>query len=120
MSSKEQIVEIEIAEIDLYLINRARELRVAKGMSQLDLSIALGLAEGAVSKIENPRQRAKYNIRHINLLAKALKCTPSDLFPAKPLRNDIIKAKIKIIRNTKDKKGEPNYQILEKTSLKDS
>jgi len=112
MSSKEKIVELEIAEIDLYLINRARELRVANGMSQLKLSLALGLAEGAVSKIENPKQRAKYNIRHVNLLAKALKCNPSDLLPPKPLKNDIVRVKIKIIRNPKDKKGEPNYQII--------
>lgn len=120
MKEQDEIIEIQIAEIDLYMIDKVRKLRVDKGISQVSLSIALGLSEGTIGRIENPRERAKYNIRHINLLAKALKCSPSDLFPPKPLRNDIIKAKIKIIRNTKDKKGEPNYQILEKTSVKDS
>ncbi|MFT3981187.1 MAG: helix-turn-helix transcriptional regulator [Ferruginibacter sp.] len=119
MKEKEEIIEIKIAEIDLYLIDKARKLRVDKGISQVSLSIAMGLAEGTVGRIENPRERAKYNIRHINLLAKALKCNPSDLLPTKPLKNDIIKARIKIIRNKRDKKGEPNYQILEKTSVKD-
>ncbi len=48
--ASEEIIEIVIADIDLYLINKAREIRVANGMSQLKLSIALGLTEGAVSK----------------------------------------------------------------------
>lgn len=119
MARKEEIVEFVIADIDLYLINKARELRVARGISQLKLSIALGLTEGAVSKIESPKQRAKYNIRHINLLAKALRCNPSDLLPPKPLKNDLVRVKIKIIRNSTARKGEPNYQIIEKVPLKD-
>lgn len=114
MKSKEEIIEVEIAEIDLYIINKVRELRVARKISQLKLSIALGLAEGAVSKIENPKQRAKYNIRHLNLLAKALKCNPADLVPAKPLKNDIVRAKLKVTRNPQNKKGEPNYEIISK------
>lgn len=79
----------------------------------------MGLSEGAISKIENPRQQAKYNIRHLNLLAKALKCNPSDLLPDKPLKYDMIIAKIKIIRNKKDKRGEPNYILLSKTPVKE-
>lgn len=120
MKNKEDIFEVEISEIDLFLINRVRELRVLKRISQLKLSIALGLAEGAVSKIENPRQRAKYNIRHLNLIAKALKCNISDLLPPKPLKNDIIVAKIKMVKNKHNRKGEPNYEILSKTVVKEN
>lgn len=120
MKSKEEVIEIEIAEIDLYIINKARELRVARKMSQLKLSIALNLAEGAVSKIENPKQRAKYNIRHINLLAKALKCNPADLVPPKPLKNDVVRAKLKITRNPQDRKGEPNYEVISKVPVKNN
>ena len=119
MTEKGEIIEIATSEIDLYIINKVRELRVARNISQLKLSIALGLAEGAVSKIENPRQRAKYNIRHLNLLAKALKCNVSDLLPQKPLRHDLISAKIRIVKNSKAKKGEPNFEILSKTPLKE-
>ncbi len=77
------------------------------------------LAEGAIGKIENPKQRAKYNIRHLNLLAKALKCSPREFLPEKPLSHDMIKAKIKIIKNKKGKKGEPNFEIVEINPLKD-
>lgn len=119
MNEKGEIIEIKIAEIDLYVIDKARKIRVDKGISQVSLSIAMGLSEGTIGRIENPKERAKYNIRHINLLAKALKCNPSDLLPPKPLKNDLIRVKIRIIKNKKDKKGEPNYQILEKVALKD-
>lgn len=117
MAGNEEIIELEIAEIDLYLINKVREIRVARGMSQLKLSLALGLAEGAIGKIENPKQRAKYNIRHINLLAKALHCNISDLLPQKPLKHDLVRVKMKIIKNKKDRRGEANYQILSKIPL---
>jgi len=117
--AKEEIIEIKTSEIDLFIINKAREIRVSKKISQLKLSVAMGLSEGAVSKIENPRQPAKYNIRHLNLLAKALKCNPSDLLPERPLKNDLIIARIKIIRNKKDKRGEPNYILLSKTAVKE-
>lgn len=118
MRSKEEIIEIKISEIDLFLIDRVRQLRVSKGISQLKLSIALGLAEGAVSKIENPRQRAKYNIRHLNLLSKALKCSPADLLPSKPL-HDMLLVKLRVIRNLKERKGEPNYEVISKIPIKE-
>ena len=118
MSDRGEIVEIEISEIDLFLINKVRKLRIDKKISQLKLSIDLGLAEGTVAKIENPKQRAKYNIRHLNLLAKALKCSISDLLPPKPLYYDLIKLKIRIKKNKGDEKGEPNYEIISKMHIK--
>lgn len=112
MAAKTETIELEISEIDLYVINKVRELRVPKGLSQVKLSILMGLTEGAIGKIENPKERAKYNIRHLNLLAKALQCSPRDLLPEKPLRHDLIKVKMKIRRNDQSKKGEPNFEII--------
>lgn len=119
MRNEDEIIELEISEIDLFLINKVRELRVAKGISQLKLSIALGLSEGAIGKIENPKERAKYNIRHLNLLSRALKCNPSDLLPQKPMRNDLVRVKVKLVKNTKDKKGDPNYLIVSKSPVQE-
>jgi len=107
-----EIIEIIISEIDLYVINKVRELRVPKDLSQVKLSILMGLAEGAIGKVENPKQRAKYNIRHLNLLAKALKCSPREFLPEKPLRHDMIKARMKVKRNGRADKGDPNYEII--------
>lgn len=116
--AKAKTIDLEISELDQYVIDKARELRVKKGFSQLDLSIAMGLAEGAVAKIENPSQSAKYNIRHINLLAKSLGCSPKDFFPEHALAYDVVRMKIKIIRNTASEKGKPNYEILKKEAVK--
>ena len=89
MAGRDDTIEVEISETDLFVINKARELRVMRQLSQVDLSILLGMSEGAVGKIENPKLRDKYNIRHINLLAKALRCSPRDLYPEKTLSKDI-------------------------------
>jgi transcriptional regulator with XRE-family HTH domain len=94
-------IEVVISEIDFYLINRVRELRVSVNLSQAKLAILMGLTKGVIGKIENPRERAKYSIRHITLLAKAFRCSPQDLLPEKPLKNDMIRARIKIMRNKK-------------------
>lgn len=116
MAKDEETVELKISEIDLFVINKVRELRITRNISQLNLSILMGLAEGTIGKIENPRQRAKYNIRHLNLLAKALKCSPREFIPEKPLSNDIIKVKIRFSKRTKAA-GEASFEIIEKTKV---
>ena len=119
MAGRDDTIEVEISETDLFVINKARELRVMRQLSQVDLSILLGMSEGAVGKIENPKLRDKYNIRHINLLAKALRCSPRDLFPEKPLSNDIVRIKLRLIRQPAASKGKPNYEIIKIQPLKD-
>jgi transcriptional regulator with XRE-family HTH domain len=116
--AKGKTVELEISEIDQFVIDKARELRVKKGMSQLDLSIAMGLAEGTIAKIENPRQPNKYNIRHINLLARSLNCSPKDLFPEYALPHDLIRLRLLVIKNPVDAKGKPNYEIVKREVVK--
>jgi transcriptional regulator with XRE-family HTH domain len=118
--AENEIIELVISEIDLYVINKVRAMRVPKELSQVRLSILMGLAEGAIGKIENPKERAKYNIRHLNLLAKALQCSPKDFLPEKPLRNDLVKVAMKIRRNKKPTKGEENFEIITIEALEDT
>jgi len=119
MAGKKDTIEVDISEMDLYVINRVRELRVQKQISQVDLSILMGMSEGVVGKIENPRMRDKYNIRHLNLLARALKCSPRDLLPEKPLSNDIVRIRLRPIRQPQQNKGKPNYEIIRIVAVKD-
>lgn len=119
MPGNKDTIEVEISELDLFVINRVRELRVQRQISQVDLSILLGMSEGVVGKIENPRIRDKYNIRHINLLAKALKCSPKDLLPDKPLPNDMVRIKLRPVRQPLNAKGKPNYEVVKMQPLKD-
>jgi transcriptional regulator with XRE-family HTH domain len=98
--------------LDWFLINKVRELRKARNLSQVALSVAMGLSEGVVGKIENPRNRAKYNIRHFTLLINALKCSPCDLIPEVPLKNDKIKVTVKINKRGRRNVGEIKFEVL--------
>ncbi|MBT1696070.1 helix-turn-helix transcriptional regulator [Fulvivirgaceae bacterium PWU4] len=95
MGAKEQIKEVIISRLDLYIINRVKELREKKNISQDNLSVRMGFSEKFVGSVENPTLGAKYNIRHLNLLAKSLDCTLWDLLPKEPFDDDLVKVKIK-------------------------
>jgi transcriptional regulator with XRE-family HTH domain len=71
--------------IDWFIINRVREMRQAKGLSQDDISLHLNLSKGFIGQVESPNFIAKYNIGHLNELAKLFNCSPKDFLPEKPL-----------------------------------
>jgi DNA-binding XRE family transcriptional regulator len=59
-------------------------MRNKADISQAELALKLGLSVGFIGHIENPNQRAKYNLNHINDLAVIFKCQFSDFFPSEP------------------------------------
>lgn len=73
-------------EIERFIINRVREVRKSKGISQTKLSLAIGKSTTFIADIEAPSKTAKYNVIHLNLLAIALGCSPKDFLPEKPSR----------------------------------
>lgn len=70
--------------IDWYVVSEVRKLREAKGMTQEDLSIHLGRSTGFIGQIESTKNRAKYNLKHLNELAKLFNCSPRDFIPKEP------------------------------------
>jgi transcriptional regulator with XRE-family HTH domain len=70
--------------LEQYVINYVKEKRIEKGYSQKDLAYLLDVSIGFIGNVENPKYRAKYNISHINELAKIFECSPKDFFPDKP------------------------------------
>ena len=56
-------IEIIISQIDFYVIERLREIRVKSTpyIDQVELSQRIGVSEGYIGQIENPKSRAKYN-----------------------------------------------------------
>ena len=72
-------------ELDLYIINKVKQLRLDTGMSQAVLAIKLEVSDAFIGAIENPKHRAKYNVNHINKLAEIFNCSPKDFLPEKPL-----------------------------------
>lgn len=110
MRKKDELFNVVISELDLFIINKVKEIRTTKNISQVNLAILLNFAEGLISKVENPRQRAKYSIRHLNLLARVLHCSPRDLLPEKVLTHDLVKVTFKARRNKSGSKAV--YEIV--------
>lgn len=73
------------AEIEKYVIQQVKLRRIELGISQADLAYKMEVSEGFIGNIENPNYPEKYNLRHINKLAKVLKCSPKDFLPDKSL-----------------------------------
>ncbi|TXK75051.1 helix-turn-helix domain-containing protein [Mesonia sp. K4-1] len=74
-----------LEEIEKYIISKVREIRESKGIKQEALSLAIGKNISFISQIEAPSKKSKYNVIHLNLIAKALDCSPKDFWPEKPL-----------------------------------
>lgn len=73
------------SKIDLYVINKIREKRLEKDLSQAELAYELGMSVGFIGKVESSKYPSHYNIKHLNQLARILDCSPQDFLPKKPL-----------------------------------
>jgi len=73
------------SKIDQFVIDQIKEKRLEKNLSQADLANELGISVGFIGKVESSRYPTHYNLRHLNELAKVLKCSPQDFLPKKPL-----------------------------------
>lgn len=79
------MAENKKSDIDLYIVNKVREIRLQKGITQTEIAYHLNLSIGFIGHIESPRFRAKYNTFHLNELSKLLNCSPRDFWPDTPL-----------------------------------
>jgi len=86
-------------EIERFIIKKVKEIREKKGLSQVDLSLAIGKGTTFISDIEAPSKKAKYNVIHLNIIAKALGCSSKDFWPDKP----ILEEKYSFIKELKSK-----------------
>ena len=73
------------SKIDQFVINKVKERRLEKNISQADLAFELGMSVGFIGKVESSKYTSHYNIKHLNQLAKILECSPQDFLPKKPL-----------------------------------
>ncbi|MCX2839107.1 hypothetical protein OQ279_13200 [Salinimicrobium sp. MT39] len=116
-------IEIIISELDFYLINRIRELReeATPPIAQNKLSRELGFAEGYISKVENFKERSKYNLWILNRLGRILNLNSfNDFFPSDFFQNDIVKIKIEYFHYPlSNQKGKSSFkfQVISKTPL---
>lgn len=71
--------------IENYIIEKVKEKRIELGFSQLALSQKLEMNDSFISHVESQNRRAKYNINHLNAIAKIFQCSPKDFWPDQPL-----------------------------------
>ncbi len=69
------------SKIDNFVIDAVRKRRQELKISQSALADYLECSRGFIGDIENPTKRAKYNLTHINELARILECSPKDFLP---------------------------------------
>lgn len=69
------------SEIDIYVIQQVRRRREALGFSQETLSYKIGLSTSFIGCVESGK--AKYSVKHLNMIAFVLKCSIKDFFPDK-------------------------------------
>lgn len=73
------------SKIDIYVIDRVKEKRLEKNLSQADLAYELGMSVGFIGKVESHKYTTHYNLKHLNDLAKILMCSPQDFLPKRPI-----------------------------------
>lgn len=49
------------------------------------LAYGIGVSKGFIGMAESPKSPSKYNLNHLNKIAKFLGCSPRDFLPEKPL-----------------------------------
>ena len=72
-----------LTEIEKYIIDKIKTMRKEHGISQLSLSQKLDMNDSFISHVESNSKRTKYNINHLNLIAKIFNCSPRDFWPDK-------------------------------------
>lgn len=85
MERTNSMVEPLHTPIEQYVIDVVRKKRIEKGWSQKELAYRMELSIGFIGDVENPNYRAKYNLNHLNELAKVFECSPKDFLPNQPL-----------------------------------
>ena len=75
----------EITPFEQYVIDKVRTMRKEKKLSQRDLAYMLDIDQSFLAAVESPKGRAKYNLNHINALAKLFKCSPREFLPEEPI-----------------------------------
>lgn len=73
--------------IELYVIERVRQIRHAQKVSQAMLAYGIGVTSGFIGQAETPKSPTKYNLNHLNEIAKFLNCSLWEFFPKDPLGN---------------------------------
>ena len=76
-------ISSKITDIEQYVIDFVIKLRDKKNLNQEDIATVLGVKRSFITNIESAKNRAKYNLSHIDKLADHFGISPKDFLPEK-------------------------------------
>ena len=113
------IVEIVTAEIDFRTKENIRYARIKAGIDQVTLAQRIGVSEGYIGGIENPKNSAKANIRLLSRIAVALGLDSySEIMPKEIIENDIVRLRLDLFNtNTRNQVVDANGKVPERLKV---
>jgi transcriptional regulator with XRE-family HTH domain len=72
-----------VSKIDRYVIKKTIEMRLAKGITQAQLSHELDVHVGFIGQVESDKSSKKYSLERLEQIANFLKCNIADFLPSK-------------------------------------
>jgi len=78
---------IKISAIEQHVIDYVTGLRTKRGLTQEDIGVIIGAGRSFVAKVENRKERAKYNLTHIDKLADHFGLSPKDFLPERAYKH---------------------------------
>jgi len=73
-------------DIEAYVINKVKEKRVERNLSQSELAVQLNVSNGFIGQAESSKSPTKYNLNHINSLAIIFNCSVQEFLPKEPFK----------------------------------
>jgi len=74
---------IRITYIEQFVIDFVVKLRVKHNLNQEDIATILGVKRTFITNVESAKNRAKYNLSHIEKLAEHFGISPKNFLPEK-------------------------------------
>jgi len=75
-----------ISAIEQYVIDFVIKLRDKHHLNQEAIGNIIGVDRTFITRVENLKSRAKYNLGHINKLADHFGLSPKDFLPERPMQ----------------------------------
>lgn len=86
---------VKLDPIEQHVIDKVIKLRKDSKMRQQDIAVILHTTTSFVGNVENNRNQAKYNLKHINVLADYFGLSPKYFLPDVPNKR-VIQSKKKV------------------------
>jgi len=79
--------------IEQHVIDLIIKLRLTNKLRQSDISKIINVTPSFVGNVENKNNPAKYNLKHINMLANYFNLSPKSFMPDKVMSTKILQDK---------------------------